>query len=80
MVESLHAHVAVVAVSGSRGPKDVARIAEFYFLGVSFHCACVEYRLVVTYGPVKVPVAYRNLTIGWVLKVAKDFRYYSRIY
>lgn len=46
MIKLFYAHVAVIAVSRPGWPKDIACIAEFYFLRMSFNSASVKYRLV----------------------------------
>lgn len=72
MVESLHAHVAVVAMSGPGRPVDVAGVAEFHLLGVGFDCAGVENRLLLADGPVDVGLADGDPPECRLLEVAED--------
>jgi hypothetical protein len=42
MIESLYTGVAIIAMGGPWRPENVASVAKFYLLGMSFYCACVK--------------------------------------
>ncbi len=79
MVKSLYTHIAIVAMSCSWRSENVAGVAEFYFLWVRFHCASIEYRLILAYRTVKVALTNGDLAEGRVLVMTEYFGDYARI-
>ena len=80
MIEALNTHIAVVAVSCSWRPIDIASVAKFNLLGGALHDRGIENRLVLADTAINVLLTDWNLTVVGAFEPSEDFRDDTGIY